>query len=122
MKYESQKIALNYFVVAALLFALQIVFGLILGAKYVWDFDPLMNILPFNTARAIHINLLVVWLLFGFMGGTYYIVPEEAQTEFIAKNSLIFSSFCSHLSASQLLSVISWAGRGACRSLNSLLY
>jgi len=86
MKYESQKIALNYFIVAALLFGLQIIFGLILGAKYVWDFDPLLNILPFNTARAIHINLLVVWLLFGFMGGTYYIVPEEAQTEIYSKN------------------------------------
>lgn len=50
-----------------------------------WDFDPLMSILPFNTARAIHINLLVVWLLFGFMGGTYYIIPEEAQTEIYSK-------------------------------------
>jgi nitric oxide reductase subunit B len=85
VKYESQKIALNYFIVAALLFGLQIVFGLILGAKYVWDFDPLLNILPFNTARAIHVNLLVVWLLFGFMGGTYYIVPEEAQTEIFSR-------------------------------------
>jgi nitric oxide reductase subunit B len=85
MKYESQKIALNYFIVASLLFGLQIIFGLILGAKYVWDFDPLLNILPFNTARAIHINLLVVWLLFGFMGGTYYIVPEEAQTEIYSR-------------------------------------
>jgi nitric oxide reductase subunit B len=85
MKYESQKIALNYFIVAAALFGLQIVFGLILGAKYVWDYDPLLNILPFNTARAIHINLLVVWLLFGFMGGTYYIVPEESQTEIYSK-------------------------------------
>jgi nitric oxide reductase subunit B len=85
MKYESQKIAMNYFMIAAVLFGLQIVFGLITGAKYVWDFDPLINILPFNTSRAIHINLLVVWLLFGFMGGTYYIVPEEAQTEIYSK-------------------------------------
>ena len=81
MKYESQKIAMNYFIIAAALFGLQVVFGLITGAKYVWDFDPLINILPFNTSRAIHINLLVVWLLFGFMGGTYYLVPEEAETE-----------------------------------------
>ncbi len=81
MKYESQKIALNYFIIAVALFGLQIVFGLLTGAKYVWDADPLINILPFNTSRAIHINLLVVWLLFGFMGGTYYLVPEEAQTE-----------------------------------------
>lgn len=81
MKYETQKIAYNYFVVATLLFGLQVIFGLITGAKYVWDHDPLLNILPFNTSRAIHINLLVVWLLFGFMGGTYYLVPEEAETE-----------------------------------------
>ncbi len=81
MKYESQKIAYNYFLIATLLFGLQVVFGLITGAKYVWDHDPLLNVLPFNTSRAIHINLLVVWLLFGFMGGTYYIVPEEAETE-----------------------------------------
>ena len=81
MKYESQKIAYNYFIVAALLFGLQIVFGLITGAKYVWDYDPLISILPFNTSRAIHMNLLVVWLLFGFMGGTYYLVPEEAETD-----------------------------------------
>ncbi len=81
MKYESQKIAYNYFVIATLLFGLQVLFGLITGAKYVWDYDPLMNILPFNTSRAIHINLLVVWLLMGFMGGTYYLVPEESETE-----------------------------------------
>ncbi len=81
MKFQSQKIAYNYFIVAAVLFGLQIVFGLITGAKYVWDYDPLLSILPFNTSRAIHINLLVVWLLFGFMGGTYYLVPEEADTE-----------------------------------------
>jgi nitric oxide reductase subunit B len=85
MKYESQKIALNYFIIAAVLFGLQIIFGLLTGAKYVWDYDPLISILPFNTARAIHINLLVVWLLFGFMGGTYYLVPEEAQTEIYSR-------------------------------------
>jgi nitric oxide reductase subunit B len=81
MKYETQKIAYSYFVAATVLFGLQVIFGLILGAKYVWDYDPLLHILPFNIARAIHINLLVVWLLFGFMGGTYYLVPEEAETE-----------------------------------------
>ncbi len=81
MKYETQKIAYNYFLIATLLFGLQVIFGLITGAKYVWDSDPLINILPFNVSRAIHINLLVVWLLFGFMGGTYYLVPEESETE-----------------------------------------
>jgi nitric oxide reductase subunit B len=81
MKYETQKIAYKYFIVATVLFGLQVIFGLITGAKYVWDFDPLINILPFNISRAIHMNLLIVWLLTGFMGGAYYLVPEEAETE-----------------------------------------
>jgi len=81
MKYESQKIAYNYFTLATLLFGLQVIFGLITGTKYVLDYDPLINILPFNISRAIHLNLLVFWLLLGFMGGTYYLVPEEAETE-----------------------------------------
>ena len=81
MKYETQKIALKYFIVATVFFGLQVIFGLITGAKYVWDFDPLIGIVPFNISRAIHMNLLVVWLLMGFMGGTYYLVPEEAETE-----------------------------------------
>jgi len=81
MKYETQKIAYSYFVVATLLFGLQVIFGLITGAKYVWDYDPLINVFPFNTARAIHLNLLLFWLITGFMGGTYYVVSEEAQTE-----------------------------------------
>jgi nitric oxide reductase subunit B len=90
MKYKTQKIANNYFIVAMILFALQIIFGLVIGAKYVWNFDPLIDILPFNIARAIHINLLVVWLIIGFMGGTYYLVPEEAGTE-------IYSPVLAHL-------------------------
>ncbi|MEJ2314478.1 MAG: cbb3-type cytochrome c oxidase subunit I [Nitrospirota bacterium] len=81
MKYRTQGIAYQYFLVATILFGLQIVFGLITGAKYVWDTDPLINLLPFNTSRAIHINLLVFWLLLGFMGGTYYLVPEESETD-----------------------------------------
>jgi nitric oxide reductase subunit B len=29
----------------------------------------------------VHSNLLIVWLLFGFMGSAYYMVPEESETE-----------------------------------------
>ena len=90
MKYKTQKIANNYFIVAIILFGLQVIFGLTIGAKYVWNYDPLINILPFNITRAIHINLLVVWLLMGFMGGAYYLVPEEARTE-------IYSPTLAHL-------------------------
>ncbi|HEX9113582.1 MAG TPA: cbb3-type cytochrome c oxidase subunit I, partial [Nitrospirota bacterium] len=38
-------------------------------------------ILKFNIIRTLHINALVVWLLAGLMGATYYVVPEESETE-----------------------------------------
>jgi nitric oxide reductase subunit B len=44
-------------------------------------YDPLLNIIPFNVARAIHINLLVFWLLLDLMGATYYMVADEIKTE-----------------------------------------
>lgn len=81
MKYKTQKVAYPYFILATLLFGLQVIFGALTAAKYVWNVDPLMHILPFNVSREIHINLLVVWLLLGFMGGTYYMIPEESETE-----------------------------------------
>jgi len=84
MTYESQKVAIKYFVISAVFFGLQVVVGILLAAKYIWP-DPLIGFLPFNTARAIHTNLLVVWMIFGFMGGTYYIVPEESGTELFSK-------------------------------------
>lgn len=43
--------------------------------------DGLHDFIPFNTARAVHTNLLVCWLLLGFMGSAYYIIPEESQNE-----------------------------------------
>ena len=43
--------------------------------------DFLFPEIPFNVARMVHTNLLIVWLLFGFMGASYYLVPEEAERE-----------------------------------------
>jgi nitric oxide reductase subunit B len=80
MRFRSQWVAYPYFVVALLLFGLQMVFGLLSAAKYLGP-DPLLNILPFNVTKAIHTNLLIVWVLTGFMGATYYVVPEESRTE-----------------------------------------
>ncbi len=99
MKYESQRIAYYYFVAATVVFFLQVIFGLVTAAKYVWDYDPLIGLLPFNTARAIHLNLLIFWLLMGFMGGAYYIVPEEAESELYSVRLanfqlLLFAAIC----------------------------
>ena len=80
MKYESQSIAKLYFIGALGLFLGQILFGVILGLQYVIG-DFLFPEIPFNVARMVHTNLLIVWLLFGFMGSAYYLVPEESERE-----------------------------------------
>jgi len=80
MKYQSQSVAYPFFVAAMILFAGQILSGLIIGAQYIWP-DMLFPAIPFNIARMIHINLLVVWLIFGFMGSAYYLLPEEVEGE-----------------------------------------
>ena len=89
MQYKSQAVAKPYFIAAIGLFVGQILFGLILGLQYVLG-DFLFPAIPFNVARMVHTNLLIVWLLFGFMGGAYYMIPEESETElFSPKLALI---------------------------------
>ncbi|MFK5879803.1 MAG: cbb3-type cytochrome c oxidase subunit I [Flavobacteriaceae bacterium] len=83
MKYKSQKVAYWFFALSMLLFGLQIVYGFIMGFAHA-GFDGLHEFIPFNTAKAVHLNLLVVWLLSGFMGAAYYIIPEEAQIELVS--------------------------------------
>jgi len=80
MKFESQSVAKPYFIAAIGLFVGQILFGVILGLQYVMG-DFLFPEIPFNVARMVHTNLLIVWLLFGFMGSAYYLIPEESETE-----------------------------------------
>ena len=88
MKYESQGIAKLYFIAAIGLFVGQILFGVLMGVQYISG-DFLFPEIPFNVARMVHTNLLIVWLLFGFMGSAYYLVPEESERElyspFLAK-------------------------------------
>jgi nitric oxide reductase subunit B len=80
MRYRSQSVAYWFFAVAMLLFALQLVFGFLSAAKYLGP-DPLLGVLPFDVTKVIHTNLLVVWVLMGFLGAAYYIVPQECETE-----------------------------------------
>ena len=63
-----------------LLLSLQLIYGFIMGFAHM-GYDGLHSVIPFNTARAVHTNLLVVWLLTGFMGAAYFIIPDEAGRE-----------------------------------------
>ena len=80
MKYESQRVAWWFFATCMLLFSLQIVYGFIMAFAHA-GLDGLHAWIPFHAARATHTNLLVMWLLCGFMGAAYYIVPDECDRE-----------------------------------------
>ncbi|CAN5876067.1 nitric-oxide reductase subunit NorB [soil metagenome] len=80
MQYKSQAVAKPYFIAAIGLFLGQILFGLIMGLQYIIG-DFLFPAIPFNVARMVHTNLLIVWMLFGFMGAAYYLIPEESERE-----------------------------------------
>ncbi|MFO1151569.1 MAG: cbb3-type cytochrome c oxidase subunit I [Alsobacter sp.] len=88
MKYRTQRVALLYFYGALGLFLAQVTFGLLAGTIYVLP-NTLSVLLPFNIVRMIHTNALIVWLLMGFMGCTYFLLPEETENElfspFLAK-------------------------------------
>jgi len=89
----TQRVTLTGAAVNCGLASLQIVFGFIMGFAHM-GFDVLHDVIPFNAARSSHLNLLVFWLLSGFMGAAYYIVPEEADRELV----------------SEKLAVVQWAG------------
>lgn len=80
VKYRSQMVAFPYFIVSAILFVKQVIFGLIMASQYVWP-TFLENSMPFNVARASHLNLLIFWLLLGLIGASYYLIPEETERE-----------------------------------------
>jgi nitric oxide reductase subunit B len=82
MKFKSQKVAYWFFATCMLLLSLQIVYGFIMAFAHL-GYDGLHQWIPFHTARATHTNLLVMWMLAGFMGAAYYIIPEEADRELI---------------------------------------
>ncbi len=82
MTYQTQKLALPFFVSALFLFIVQVSFGLLAGTVYVAP-NFLAEALPFHILRMIHTNALLVWLLMGFMGATYYLLPEETEHEIV---------------------------------------
>jgi len=82
IKYESQKVALPFIITSLCLFVLQVLMGIWLAINYAFALpQSLVDVFSFATARAIHTNLLVAWMLLGFMGGAYFILPEETKGE-----------------------------------------
>lgn len=78
--YRSQRLALRYFRAAMLLFGVMIAAGL-LTAVYYQRFGFLLNTFHFSTAKILHIDSLVLWLLMGFLGAVYWFLPLELERE-----------------------------------------
>jgi nitric oxide reductase subunit B len=77
-----QRLAVKYFTVALVLFGAQLLFGLLAGIQYLKP-DFLYNVLDFNVNRMVHINAMVVWMLYGFLGATYWLLEEESGREIV---------------------------------------
>jgi nitric oxide reductase subunit B len=92
---RSQALALKYFSAAMTLFGVMTISGLI-SAYYYLDPDFLFGILPFNIAKIVHINTLVIWLLMGFMASIYWFLPGELgrETAGIRAAEILFYVFC----------------------------
>ncbi len=74
---EGQQLAVHYFAVALILFSAQLLFGLLAALQFVWP-GFLFDWIDFSVNRMIHINAMVVWMLYGFMGSVYWFLEEES--------------------------------------------
>lgn len=80
IEYQTQRLSMRFFMLMAVLFIIQVSFGLILALQHV---DPtlLANTLNFNIARAEHLNLGIIWILSGFIGTILFVGPLLSKRE-----------------------------------------
>ena len=76
----SKELAMMYFRVAVILFGAQLLMGLIAAIQFLVP-GFLFELFDFSVARMVHINALVVWMLYAMIGATYYLLPDETDVE-----------------------------------------
>ena len=79
-QYESQKLAMMYYRVAVVLLGAQLLMGLIAAIQFLYP-SFLYGVFDFSVARMVHINALVVWLLYAMIGSVYLLLPSETGIE-----------------------------------------
>jgi len=82
LKWEGQKLATWYFTVAMVLFGAQLLMGLIAATQFLYP-SFLFEIFDFSVARMVHINALVVWMVYAMVGAAYWLLPEETGVEIV---------------------------------------
>ncbi|MBW6488806.1 cbb3-type cytochrome c oxidase subunit I [Sulfurimonas sp.] len=91
---ESKRLATWYFTFAAIIFGAQLLFGLVAATQYVMP-SFLFEVVDFSVARMIHINALIVWMVFAMFGSVYWLLPDETgiETVGIGLGKLLFWAF-----------------------------
>ena len=79
---DGQQLAVKYFIVAVILFFAQILFGMLAATQFIYP-GFLYGILDFSVNRMVHINAMVVWMLYGFIGSVYWLLEDESGTEIV---------------------------------------
>src|SRR5579871_5489215 len=77
---RSKSLAVKYLAAAVLLFGVMTLAGLASAVYYI-NPDFLFGFVPFNVAKILHIDTMIIWLLMGFMGAVYWFLPEEFGCE-----------------------------------------
>jgi nitric oxide reductase subunit B len=77
---RSKALAVKYLAAAVLFFGVMTLAGL-LSATYYINPDFLFGYLHFSTAKMLHIDTMIIWLLMGFMGAVYWFLPDEFGCE-----------------------------------------
>lgn len=83
IQYQTQRLSMRFFMLMAVLFIIQVGFGLLLSMQHV---DPtlLAGTINFNIARAEHLNLGILWILCGFIGTILFVGPLMSKRELAA--------------------------------------
>ncbi len=77
---DSKRLGMMYFRVAIILFGAQLLMGMIAAIQFLVP-SFLFEIFDFSVARMVHINALVVWMLYAMIGSVYYMLPDETGIE-----------------------------------------
>ncbi|MCD6135733.1 cbb3-type cytochrome c oxidase subunit I, partial [Candidatus Bipolaricaulota bacterium] len=79
---KSKELAMMYFRVAIILFGAQLLMGLIAALQFLVP-GFLFELFDFSVARMVHLNALIVWMLYAMIGSVYYMLPDETGIETI---------------------------------------
>ena len=77
---KTKELAMMYFRVAIILFGAQLLFGLVAAIQFLVP-GFLFELLDFSVARTVHINALVVWMLYAMIGSVYFMLDDETEVE-----------------------------------------